>query len=103
MSQLKNELQTCLKMLKLGYVEYYNRWVEDTHNFTIDCAPEININFKGYELQLRRYEILKRILSNKHVNESDFCFLILQPQIKQVFDAFEITVDNYHLLSNIFN
>jgi hypothetical protein len=90
MSQLKNELQTCLKMLKLGYVEYYNNWVQDTHNFTSDCAPEININFKGYELQRKRYKILKRILSNKRVTESDFLFLTLQPQIKKVFDSFNI-------------
>lgn len=94
MSQLKSELQQCVKHLKNGYIEYYNKWIQDTHNFTFDCAPEVNINFKGYELQRKRYKILNKILSNKNISESDFCFLNKQPQIKKVFDQFKITYNN---------
>lgn len=89
--ELQNELKNCLEKLKAVYVEYYNNWVQDTHKFTADCAPECNLNYQGYESQRRRYKILNKIISNKRITESDFIFLNMQPQLKCIFDKFKIT------------
>jgi len=115
------DLDYALKQLNISTNLYYNKWVEDVKKF-INSAPETNLNFSGYLFQKRRIKLLSqfkyfflnqgrqpRVVGHnstplpsqapKSPTFEDMQFLLLQPELKQLFDKYSIII-NWSLTQN---
>lgn len=92
--------ELCLDFLKKGIEMHYNNWIKDIKNH-VNTAPEINIQWQGYELQCKRYEIIIKILKCKKITENEYKYLILQDIINNFFEKNSISYDNFLTDKNI--
>lgn len=96
------DIDNIIKSLDYSCNLYYVNWTIDVKNFN-NSAPEVNINYSGYFYQKRRVRLLRKFknIFLKHidrVSENDFLtkeemnFLVLQPEIKNLFDYYQIII-----------
>lgn len=99
------DIDNAIKNLNVSTNIYYNKWTVDVSNY-INPAPETNLNYSGYLFQKQRSRLLsqfKFIFSKFIYNElqpddkfltyDELWFLIKQPEIKQLFDKYSITIN----------
>jgi hypothetical protein len=98
--EFMNEFNNIIESLYRGSLYYYNAWVEDTHNFN-NPAPEVNINWKGHELQDKRYKLMKKIGTCYNIKRVDFNFLTKQPEVDLFFKKHGISYDKLPLKKNV--
>ena len=100
----KLDINNTIKNLNVSTNTYYNKWTVDVSN-SVNPAPETNLNYSRYLFQKRRSKLLnefKFIFLNfvngvlksdqKYLTVDEMTFLLLQPEIKQLFCKYSIVV-----------
>lgn len=101
----KFDIDNTIKNLNIITNTYYNKWTVDVSNWH-NPAPETNLNYKGYLYQKQRSKLLREFKSiffnfiragpnvlqsnQKFLTADEMRFLLLQPEIKQLFCKYSI-------------
>ena len=113
----KIDINNAIKNLNISANIYYNKWIIDVSNYYTTLtppkghnpAPETNVNYSGYLFQRRRSKLLNNFKSiffkfvNGELQRNDenfltydeMSFLLLQPEIKQLFYKYSIIIPYY--------
>lgn len=89
-----------LKCFQKSIEKYYNCWNNNIINY-YNLNLEYNIFRQLYELQIKRYEIMLKIIDRVHITKNEYNFLIKQPQINKLFKKYYIYYDNIITNENI--